>query len=121
MPTKIDIGPVYTVDPRQRAKYAKGGCGRLFGTSRLLPLPAAWLWGEGADGPSSKAGALAPADRLRRCRRPQTSALCSASWCLTWTSLTTTTCAPAAAGATSAAAAGERRARVVAPVRDTER
>jgi hypothetical protein len=24
VPTKIDIGPVYTVDPRQRAKYAKG-------------------------------------------------------------------------------------------------
>ena len=24
VPTKIDIGPVYTHDPRQRAKYAKG-------------------------------------------------------------------------------------------------
>jgi hypothetical protein len=24
VPSKIDIGPVYTHDPRQRAKYAKG-------------------------------------------------------------------------------------------------
>lgn len=23
-PAKIDIGPIYTHDPRQRAKYAKG-------------------------------------------------------------------------------------------------
>ena len=41
-PTKIDIGPVYTHDPRQRAKYAKGA--GLAGERRWrLAAPAALL------------------------------------------------------------------------------
>jgi DNA primase catalytic subunit len=34
VPSKIDIGPVYTHDPRQRAKYAKGEhCSSMVGAT----------------------------------------------------------------------------------------
>jgi hypothetical protein len=36
VPTKIDIGPVYTHDPRQRAKYAKGERGSRHCTNTRL-------------------------------------------------------------------------------------
>jgi len=35
VPTKIDIGPVYTHDPRQRAKYAKGKPGSFLFNLRV--------------------------------------------------------------------------------------
>jgi hypothetical protein len=42
VPTKIDIGPVYTHDPRQRAKYAKGESGSRHCTN-MQPMQFACL------------------------------------------------------------------------------
>jgi hypothetical protein len=47
VPSKIDIGPVYTHDPRQRAKYAKGEHSAAAGAGGLhvqsMPRCQQWL------------------------------------------------------------------------------